>query len=69
MQSQLLMLITFQLVLELTPLTMLVASACHAHVLQMKYLQHCMVQVYTYEVDSIDEVWMCKIQEIKVILL
>ena len=69
MQSQLLILIAFQSVLDHTPLMMLVVSACHAHVLQMKYLQHCMVQVYAYKVDSIVEVWTCKIQEIEVILL
>ena len=70
-QSRCLMLIAFQSVSDCIPLMMLVASAyhAHAHVLQMKCLQNCKVQVYACEVDSIVEVGMCKTQEIEVILL
>ena len=69
MQFRCLMLIAFQLVSDRIPLMKLVASAYHAHVLQMKYLQHCKVQAYACEVDSIVGVGMCKIQEIEAILL
>ena len=59
MQSRCLMLIAFQSVSDRIPLMMLVVSAYHA-CLQMKCLQHCKIQVYAYEVDSIVGVGMCK---------